>query len=586
MKSQTAAEAVAAAHLARSGAKFAGTLKVISVADEETGGVLGAKWITENRPDLSKVDFLVNEGAGAVMPYGDRRLYGVCVAEKGTFRFNVTTSGTAAHASVPGLVTNALLELAPLITRLGEGRPGYDLIEATHALVRALGEDPDDPAGAVERVAAIEPRLAPQLDAAMRVTFAPTIASAGEKINVIPARAQVRVDCRVPPGMGTEVALKRAREVLGDDGYELDFTEAVTGNRSPGRVAPDGRHRRLAGRARPGCRGRPDRHARLHRQPLVPRRVPGLRGLRLLPPAPPADLRDLAADARQGRAHRRARPRLRHLLLPRPPRKAPHLMPVPEDKLRLGGMALRNGLLVHGPTHWAAAVRTKDGQIKVGSGPKPRFKAADDVPGLRGLVRLGEAFAVLPLVKKGLPEAKMAFENPSVLGVAAGTSVAGALLRRRAPGVSGELASSLIALAPALFALRGGELAAYHGVEHKAIAAYEQDDADARDALKEHDRCGSHLMAPMLAANLAGTLLLKRAVAKPSPLAGGAVALASTAAAVEVFAWTERHADSSLTRVLKRPGFELQRLIGTREPDERQLEVGRAALDEILRVED
>ena len=27
--------------------------------------------------------------------------------------------------------------------------------------------------------------------------------------------------------------------------------------------------------------------------------------------------------------------------------------PVPEDKLRLGGMALRNGLLVHGPTHWA-----------------------------------------------------------------------------------------------------------------------------------------------------------------------------------------------------------------------------------------
>ena len=68
-------------------------------------------------------------------------------------------------------------------------------------------------------------------------------------------------------------------------------------------------------------------------------------------------------------------------------------------------------------------------------------------------------------------------------------------------------------------------------------------------------------------------------------LAGGAVALASTAAAVEVFAWTERHADSSITRALKRPGFELQRLIGTREPDERQLEVGRAALDEILRVE-
>ena len=116
------------------------------------------------------------------------------------------------------------------------------------------------------------------------------------------------------------------------------------------------------------------------------------------------------------------------------------LMPVPEDKLRLGGMALRNGLLVHGPTHWAAAVRAKDGDVKVASGPKPRVTALDDIPGLRGLVRLGEAFAVIPLVKKGLPEAKLAFENPSVLGVAAGASIAGTLLR--APRAGHRRASS------------------------------------------------------------------------------------------------------------------------------------------------
>src|SRR3954464_12662285 len=233
MKNQTAAEAVAAATLARNGARFKGTLKVIAVADEETGGQLGAKWITENRPDLSRVDYLLNEGAGAIMPYGDRRLYGVCVAEKGTFRFNVDTTGTAAHASVPGLAENALLKLAPVITRLGSNRPRYDLMEATSALITALGEDPEDPKAALERVRAIEPRLAPLVDAAMRVTFAPTLVSAGEKINVIPARAQVRVDCRVPPEMGVDVARKRALEVLGDDGLDIHFTEEVTGNRSP-----------------------------------------------------------------------------------------------------------------------------------------------------------------------------------------------------------------------------------------------------------------------------------------------------------------------------------------------------------------
>jgi uncharacterized protein YqhQ len=79
--------------------------------------------------------------------------------------------------------------------------------------------------------------------------------------------------------------------------------------------------------------------------------------------------------------------------------------------------------------------------------------------------------------------------------------------------------------------------------------------------------------------------LLRRVLQRPGPLANTAVAVGSMAAAVEVFAWSERHSGTALARALRRPGFELQRAMGTREPDERQLEVGRAALAEILRVE-
>jgi uncharacterized protein YqhQ len=255
-------------------------------------------------------------------------------------------------------------------------------------------------------------------------------------------------------------------------------------------------------------------------------------------------------------------------------------------KLRLGGMALRNGLLVHGPTHWAVAIRSKDGSIQVRSGRKPHMRGVDGVPGLRGLARLGEAFAVLPLVKHSLPEVQLPFQNRRVLGAMAGAGLTGALLRRSSRGgVQGEVAAALISLAPALIALRGGELAAYHGVEHKAIAAYEQD-SDASEASKEHDRCGSHLMAPMLASNLAGTALLHHVMESPGRLAGGALALASAGVAVEVFAWSERHSGTATARALRRPGHELQRVIGTREPDERQLDVGRAALAEILRAEE
>jgi uncharacterized protein YqhQ len=254
--------------------------------------------------------------------------------------------------------------------------------------------------------------------------------------------------------------------------------------------------------------------------------------------------------------------------------------------LRLGGMALRNGLLVHGPTHWAAAIRAADGSIAVASGPKPHFGGrVTSIPGARGVVRLAEAMAVIPLVKRALPEAKLPFQNAPVLGVMAGAAVAGSVLRRHAGGMRGEAGAAAISLLPSLFALRGGDLAAYHGVEHKAIAAYEHGDQDAAEAAKEHDRCGSHLMAPLLAANVAGAALLKKVVDRPRPVHGAALSLASIGLAVEVFAWSERHEGSKTAKALRVPGHELQRVLGTREPTETQLDVGRAALDEIVRVE-
>jgi uncharacterized protein YqhQ len=259
--------------------------------------------------------------------------------------------------------------------------------------------------------------------------------------------------------------------------------------------------------------------------------------------------------------------------------------PVPEDKLRLGGMALRNGLLVHGPTHWAAAVRTDDGELKVASGRKPDLgaKAAEKIPGVRGVVKLAEAMAVIPVVKRALPEARLPMQDVKTLGAMGAAALGGQAIRKAGRGIGREAAVALVSVAPALMALRSGDLAAYHGVEHKAIAAYE-DDSDAADATKEHDRCGSHLVAPMLAAAAVGNVAARRAGLR-GPAAEAAVGLGSAALAVEVFAWSERHPDSALTRLIRVPGHEIQRAVGTREPTAEQLEVGRAALEEILRVE-
>jgi uncharacterized protein YqhQ len=258
-----------------------------------------------------------------------------------------------------------------------------------------------------------------------------------------------------------------------------------------------------------------------------------------------------------------------------------------EEKLRLGGMALRNGLLVHGPTHWAAAVRTDDGEVRVASGRKPRFGAGtiERIPGVRGVAKLAEAMAVIPLVKKHLPEAKLPMQDPRTLAAMGAVSLtAHAIKRPGAARTAGrEAAVALLSVAPAVLALRQGDLASWHGVEHKSIAAYEQD-GEVKEAAKEHDRCGSHLVAPMLTAAAVGNVAMRRAGLR-GPAADAAVGLGSAAVAVEVFAWGERHPDSAVTRMMRRPGFEIQRVVGTREPTAEQLEVGEAALAEILRVE-
>ncbi len=238
MKSQVAAEVAAAASLARSGWRPAGgELLVVVVVDEETGGALGAQWITETHPEKVRCDLLVNEGGGAVFEYGGRRRYGVCCAEKGRFRFTVSTDGVAGHASMPGMGENALLKMAPVLERLQARQPSLLPTDVPRAFLRGIGEDPDDPEGSVARMGAADPLLATMFEPMLGVTFTPTMIRASEKINVIPSHAELKVDCRVPPGLGEEEVRRGIAEVLGEEGtagsFKIEFTERVPGNGSP-----------------------------------------------------------------------------------------------------------------------------------------------------------------------------------------------------------------------------------------------------------------------------------------------------------------------------------------------------------------
>ena len=254
-----------------------------------------------------------------------------------------------------------------------------------------------------------------------------------------------------------------------------------------------------------------------------------------------------------------------------------------EDKIKLGGMALQNGVLVHGPRAWAAAVRLPDGTLEVAAAPK-RFRAADiERPFLRGPARLFEAMALLPDVRRRLPAAKLAFEQPAVLAAMLASAAAVRVVRSsgRIGPAAQELVSGLLSFAPAALALRGGELAAYHGAEHVSIGTYEHGEA----RTKEHERCGSHLLGPLVATSAVANVFAARvpaALRAPARLGASAGALAAT---TEIFGWMVRNPDRPLARALARPGHELQHRLATAEPTPEQLEVAEAALRACLELE-
>ena len=252
------------------------------------------------------------------------------------------------------------------------------------------------------------------------------------------------------------------------------------------------------------------------------------------------------------------------------------------EKIRLGGMALPNGVLVHGPRSWACAVRLENGELKVAAGPK-RLRANEiESPLLRGPAKVLESLAVLPEVRRRLPEARLPFERPSVLASMLVGAVSLKVVRGSALGpVAQELLGGLLSIAPAALSLRGSELAGYHGAEHVAIGTYEHDEPRA----KEHERCGSHLVGPLVLTTTVGNALAGKAPPQFRGAARAAAAVGAIAASTEVFAWMVRNPENRLSKLLAKPGHELQHKLSTAEPTPEQLEVAEAALAACLELE-
>jgi uncharacterized protein YqhQ len=165
--------------------------------------------------------------------------------------------------------------------------------------------------------------------------------------------------------------------------------------------------------------------------------------------------------------------------------------------------------------------------------------------------------------------------------VTAALAVRGIRESQRLRPAAQELLSGALSLAPALLALRGSELAAYHGAEHISIGRYEHGDG----ARKEHERCGGHLVGPLVATTAVGNVLANFAPERLRNHARAAAQIGAVAASTEIFGWMTRHPDHLVSQALSKPGHELQHRLSTAEPTDEQLEVAEAALAACLELE-
>ncbi|MGM7668937.1 M20/M25/M40 family metallo-hydrolase [Microbacterium sp. A93] len=218
-----------ARHFARSGIRPRRDLIFAFLADEESGGVWGASWLVDNRPELfAGASEAISEVGGFSVPLAQgRRAYLLATAEKGVGSVKLTARGEAGHASRP-LPSDPVPQLAGAVARIGEHR--FPVVR-TPALERFL-----EVFGAARGVEFTDENLDAELEAlgfvgrviaaAARNTAAPTVLRAGDKSNIIPGSAHATVDLRALPD--GEAALRDGIEKLAGDTVEVSWQRMIS----------------------------------------------------------------------------------------------------------------------------------------------------------------------------------------------------------------------------------------------------------------------------------------------------------------------------------------------------------------------
>ncbi len=229
--------------LLKEGVRLRRPVIFLAVPDEETGGSQGMRWLVEHHLADLDPEWVWDEGSGGFTGiWGDRLLFGVAVVEKQIQHLRLVATGEPGHGSIPHENNAAVTLLRALARILRSPRP-LVVHPVVAGMLRVVAESQPFPRSLLLRhltnplvLRLAGRRLAAHklLNAMLRDTISLTTLRAGYKVNVIPARAEAEIDCRLLPDTDAAEFHRWLRERIADERVQVEITESSP----PSGVAP------------------------------------------------------------------------------------------------------------------------------------------------------------------------------------------------------------------------------------------------------------------------------------------------------------------------------------------------------------